>query len=102
MDSVRRAAPSSPPLPVIEFTFSPVVTTGGMGFTGAADLTSSSNPFDVFAPAQTSGNFVSLPARSHASIPASFVMGKGVRGWMVVSLDDRNGARQADLVRVGH
>jgi minor extracellular serine protease Vpr len=72
------------------------------GFTGIADLTSWANPFDVYAPPQTSGDFVLVPARSNTSIPASYQQGKGVRGWMVVSLDDRNGAAQADIVRIGY
>ena len=70
------------------------------GFTGAADLTGSSNTVDAFTPSQSSGDFVTVRARAHTSIPAWYLRGKDVRGWMVVSLDDRNGAAQAALVRV--
>jgi hypothetical protein len=52
-------------------------------------------------PAQSTGEFVTLASHVHASIPAWYQKGQGVLGWMVVSLDDRNGAAQADLVRVG-
>ena len=74
------------------------------GFTGIADMTAASSGFDAFAPAQSTGDFVQLAPHAHASIPAWFTAGQGVKGWMVVSLDDRNGAAQADLVKVpsGH
>ncbi len=68
------------------------------GFTGVPDLTATSSAFDAFAPAQSTGAFVAVPAHGKVSLPASFTTGAGVRGWMVVTLDDRNGAAQADLV----
>lgn len=68
------------------------------GFTGAGDITAVSSAFNAFSPAQSTGAFVSLKPRSHTTIPATFTVGAGVRGWMVVTLDDRNGAAQADLV----
>jgi hypothetical protein len=40
-----------------------------------------------------------VAAHSHTSIPAWFTTHAGVRGWLVVTLDDRNGAAQADIVR---
>jgi subtilisin family serine protease len=72
------------------------------GFTGVADFTVDSAPFSPFSPAQTTGDFVGVASGAHVSIPASYQQHQGVLGWMVVTLDDRNGAAQADLVRVGH
>ncbi len=72
------------------------------GFTGLADYTVDSAPFNVFSPAQTTGDFVGVASGAHVNIPASYIRGQGVLGWMVVTLDDRNGAYQADLVRIGH
>jgi len=69
------------------------------GFTGVPDLTATSSAFDAFTPAQSTGDFVSVAPHGHSSIPAWFTTGAGVRGWMVVTLDDRNGAAQADIVR---
>ncbi|MFN8631768.1 MAG: S8 family serine peptidase [Chloroflexota bacterium] len=68
------------------------------GFTGVPDLTGNSAPFNAFSPAQSTGDFVPMDPHSRTSIPASFTLGQGVRGWMVVTLDDRNGAAQADIV----
>ncbi len=70
------------------------------GFTGVPDVTATSNAFDAFAPAQATGAFIAVPAHGRASVPASFTPGADVRGWMVVTLDDRNGAAQADIVGV--
>ncbi len=72
------------------------------GFTGAADVTGLSVPFDAFAPAQSSGDFVGIASHSHGSVDAwansAAVHDGSVRGWMVVTLDDRNGSSQADIV----
>jgi minor extracellular serine protease Vpr len=70
------------------------------GFNGVPDLTGDSAPFDAFKSAQSTGAFVPLDAHSRASVPVTYNLGAGVRGWMVVTLDDRNGASQADLVRL--
>ena len=73
------------------------------GFTGAADQTATSPAFDAYAPAQSTGDFVTVPAKGKASIPAWFnAAAPAVKGWMVVSLDDRNGGSQADIVRAPH
>jgi subtilisin family serine protease len=69
------------------------------GFTGVPDMTDSSAPFNAFTPAQSTGDFVPLAAHSRTSIPAFYTTGAGVRGWMVVSLDNHNGGAQADIVR---
>ncbi len=70
------------------------------GFTGIPDQTATSPKFDAFTPAQSTGDFVPVASRAHLGIPAWYTKGAGVRGWMVVSLDDANGAAQADLVTV--
>jgi subtilisin family serine protease len=73
------------------------------GFTGLADETATLAAFDAFAPGQSTGDFVAVASREHVSIPAWADRSvTGVRGWLVVSLDDRNGASQADIVRLPH
>ena len=70
------------------------------GFTGAADETAVSARFDAYAPAQSTGNMVEVPAKSKVSIPAwASRSSKDIKGWLVVTMDDRNGASQADIVR---
>ena len=72
------------------------------GFTGAADGTGVSPAFDAYAPAQSTGDFVKVPAKGKVSVPASASSkAAGVKGWMVVTMDDRNGGSQADIVRLG-
>ncbi len=69
------------------------------GFTGAVDETGVSAAFDAYAPAQSTGDFVEVPAKGKVSVPASATKpGKDFGGWMVVTMDDRNGASQADIV----
>ncbi len=63
--------------------------------------------FDAYAPAISQGDYIALKAGAKASLKvsvnkASFKSGNGALGWMVVTLDDRNGAAQADLVRAGY
>jgi minor extracellular serine protease Vpr len=72
------------------------------GFTGGADETGVSPTFDAYAPAQSTGDFVPLPAKGKVSVPAwASSKAAGVLGWMVVTMDDRNGGSQADIVRLG-
>jgi hypothetical protein len=70
------------------------------GFTGGADQTAIAPAFDAYSPAQSTGDFIEVPARGHVSVPA-WVTTSAARGkaWMVVTLDDRNGSSQADIVR---
>ncbi len=71
------------------------------GFTGGADETAIAPAFDAYAPAQSTGDFVAVPARGRVSVPAWVTTSApGVKGWMVVTLDDRNGGSQADIVRL--
>jgi hypothetical protein len=69
------------------------------GFTGLADETVTSSSFDAFDPAQSSGDFEQVAAGGRVSIPVwTDPAAPTVEGWMVVTLDDRNGTYQADLV----
>jgi len=63
---------------------------------GAPDEMEGSGAFDAFAPAQSTGEFVSLSPGERAKARVT-----GTRGsrWMVVSFDDANGTRQADIIR---
>jgi minor extracellular serine protease Vpr len=71
------------------------------GLTGVADQTAVSPIFDAFAPAQSTGDMVAVPAKGKASIPAwASTTAKDLKGWMVVTMDDRNGASQADIVGI--
>ena len=71
------------------------------GFTGGADQTAITPSFDAYEPAQSTGDFVAVPARGRVSVPAWVTASaQGVKGWMVVTLDDRNGGGQADVVRL--
>ncbi len=73
------------------------------GFTGVGDQTRASRPFDAFAPAQSTGDFVAVDSGDKAKVPAwasKVAIASGdVRGWLVVTLDDRNGGAQADVIR---
>jgi minor extracellular serine protease Vpr len=71
------------------------------GFTGAADVTSDSLVFDAYAPAQSTGDMVEVPARSKVSVPAWVNPSAGdAKAWLVVTMDDKNGGEQADIVKV--
>ena len=69
---------------------------------GAFDGTSSAR-FDAFAPAVSNGEFATLAPGQGGKLPLSYsqdaVSSSKVLGWMVVTLDDANGAAQADLVK---
>jgi minor extracellular serine protease Vpr len=71
------------------------------GFTGLADLTGTAAPFDAYAPKQSTGDFVPVPARGKVSVPVWAARNAPeVSGWLVVTLDDRNGGAQADVVKL--
>ncbi|MHB8890576.1 MAG: S8 family serine peptidase [Candidatus Limnocylindrales bacterium] len=71
------------------------------GFTGLSDATAKLAAFDAFTPGQSTGDFVAVGPRARVTIPAwADRSAPGVRGWLVVSLDDRNGVEQADLIRL--
>jgi subtilisin family serine protease len=69
------------------------------GFTGAADETNVSQAFDAFNPAISTGNFKKVDAGSSAKIRVSFRRSADPRGWLVITMDDRNGVRQGNIVR---
>ncbi len=73
------------------------------GFTGIGDETKVSKPFNVFNPAQSTGDFVPVASHDKVTIPAwankAAVFHGDVRGWLVVTLDDANGGAQADVIR---
>jgi len=55
--------------------------------------------FDAFDPTIATGQFVEIAPGEGASIPVWVAdAGTKSKGWMIVTLDDRNGAAQADLV----
>jgi minor extracellular serine protease Vpr len=84
--------------------------TGGFAYTvnafsivpgGIVDTTGTAS-FNPFNPAVSSGDFASVPAGGSASLPLS--LNRGLQqsthtlGWLVASVDDANGAAQADEV----
>ena len=76
-------------------------------FDDTQDDASGVGHFDAYAPAVSQGNFIALKPGSKSSLKlsvnkASFKSGNASLGWMVVTLDDRNGAAQADLVGAGY
>jgi hypothetical protein len=70
---------------------------------GASDGTGSAS-FDAFSPPVSSGDLVPLAPGKGATIGLGYSQGgvssSKVLGWMVVTLDDANGAPEADLVSV--
>ncbi|HYO44299.1 MAG TPA: S8 family serine peptidase [Candidatus Limnocylindrales bacterium] len=68
------------------------------GFTGAEDETAVSRVFDAFAPKQSTGQLKTVAKGTSARVGAWFYRVASVRGWLVVTMDDRNGAPQADIV----
>ncbi len=63
------------------------------------DAVSGKAAFDAFEPSIATGQLVELLPGERAAIPVWVVDGAKPKGWMIVTLDDRNGAAQADLVR---
>jgi subtilisin family serine protease len=69
------------------------------GYTGAADVTKWSKAFDAFDPTISTGKFKEVDAKSATKVKAWFQKADAPRGWLVITLDDRNGS-QGDIVRV--
>jgi subtilisin family serine protease len=70
------------------------------------DVVAGQAEFNTFNPALTTGQFVGLAPGSSASIPVAVKKGSlssaPAKGWLVVSVDDANGAAQADTVPIGN
>jgi minor extracellular serine protease Vpr len=84
--------------PVFHFD---VATTGS--HPGLSDLSATYNAFD---PVLSNAQFEELAPNTSANIPVSVDLSRydpshGEKGWMLVSLDDPSGERQADLFAVG-
>ena len=84
--------------------------TGFSVLTGTADDVSGVAHYDVFTPATSNADYVSLaPGASstlNLTVDPSGITGshhdRQPLGWMIVSLDDANGRPQAQLVELGH
>ncbi len=70
--------------------------------TGTIDAVPGAASFNAFSPSVSNGQFVSLAKGSSATLPLSVdILGQKITpalGWMIVSLDNRNGAGQAALL----
>ena len=68
------------------------------------DETSGFAGFDPFHSAVSQGDFIGLDHGDHATLPVSVDLAHfgaaPALGWMIVTMDDANGGRQADLVSV--
>jgi len=69
------------------------------GFAGTPDITKLSQAFDAFDPAISTGMFKKVDAGSTAKVKAWFRRAADPRGWLVITLDDRNGAAERGIVR---
>ncbi|MGH8180150.1 MAG: hypothetical protein ACRETR_04135, partial [Steroidobacteraceae bacterium] len=71
-------------------------------FDGTSETLPGSASFNPFAPAVSSGFFVTLPPNSHAAVPVALDPAQSkitpAKGWMVVVEDNLSGARQAVLL----
>ena len=70
------------------------------------DIVAGQAEFNTFSPALSTGQFVGLAPGSSASIPVAVRKGSlsaaPAKGWLVVSVDDANGAAQADTIPIGN
>ena len=73
--------------------------------TGNVDAVAATAAFNAFNPSVSNGQFASLAAGASATLPisvnVSLQTATPALGWMVVSLDNPNGAAQAALITVG-
>jgi subtilisin family serine protease len=86
-------------------TFSYAIT-GVDLINGTIDSVPGTAPYNAFTPSLSNGQFISLASGASATLPlsANLSLQKTTPslGWMVVSLDNANGAAQAALIPVGH
>ena len=96
-------------LPIVASDIGLTASHGGFSYAasawdyfGGVDIVDGSAKFNPFKPLQTTGLSAYLPAGTAESFPVTVdkeALDHGkVSGWMVVTLDDANGAPQADLV----
>ena len=73
--------------------------------TGNVDAVPGTASYNAFTPSVSNGQFVSLAPRASATLPFSVTLNRQkatpALGWMIVSLDNPNGAAQAALIPVG-
>jgi minor extracellular serine protease Vpr len=85
--------------------FSYAITGFSVEDSSLVDSVAGQAEFNTFHPALTTGQFVAVPAGGSGTIPVA--VDKGIlatapaKGWLVVTLDDANGAAQADTVGIG-
>jgi subtilisin family serine protease len=86
-------------------TFSYAIT-GVDLINGTIDSVPGTGAYNAFTPSLSNGQFISLASGASATLPlsANLSLQKTTPslGWMVVSLDNANGAAQAALIPVGH
>lgn len=72
---------------------------------GTVDVVPGSGRFDAWKPAVSQGDFIELAPGAGATLKLSVDRGKfasaPTKGWLVVSLDDPNGASQAEEIPIG-
>nr|MBA2380840.1 S8 family serine peptidase [Chloroflexota bacterium] len=85
--------------------FSYAITGFSVEDSSLVDTVAGQAEFNTFNPALSTGQFVALAPGGSASIPVAvnkgFLSTAPAKGWMVVAIDDANGAAQADLVPIG-
>ena len=73
--------------------------------TGATDIVNGTAWFDAYAPALSSGDFIGLDPGTTAdlafNVDNNLIKQTPAMGWMVVTMDDANGAAQADTLPIG-
>jgi hypothetical protein len=73
--------------------------------TGTVDSVPGTAAYNAFTPSLSNGQFISLANGASATLPISATLALQTTtpslGWMVVSLDNANGAAQAALIPVG-
>jgi len=85
-------------------TFSYAITGFDLA-TGAIDSVPGVGHYNAFTPSVSQGDYIALGSGKSATLPLSVNTALQAAtpslGWMIVSLDNRNGAAQAALVPIG-
>jgi len=73
--------------------------------TGGTDIVNGTAWFDAYAPALSTGDYISLGSGDSADlafqVDNNLIKQTPAMGWLVVTMDDANGASQADTVPIG-